>query len=194
MPAAHIAILGAGSWGTALGLLLCRNGHAVRLWGHEPWHIEQLCAEGENRQFLAGFPFPPGLAPVAALGIALDGARDVLVVVPRHAFPTLLLQLSEPLPPGIGVAWATKGFEPASGRLLHQVAAQILPGRDLAAVSGPSFAREVAQGLPTAVTVASPRLTYAQRIADLLQSSRRCVISATVEWGCHRRCNCSLSA
>ncbi len=172
MPTAPIAILGAGSWGTALALLLCRNGHAVRLWGHEPGHIEQLCAEGENRQFLAGFPFPPGLTPVADLGIALDGARDVLIVVPSHAFSTLLLQLSEPLPPGMGVAWATKGFEPGSGRLLHQVAAQILPGRNLAAVSGPSFAREVAQGLPTAVTVASPRPAYAQRIADLLHGER----------------------
>jgi len=168
----HIAILGAGSWGTALGMLLCRNGHSVRLWGHEPEHIAQLATEGENRQFLPGLPLPPNLTPTADLGTALDGARDLLVVVPSHAFATLLPQVADLLPAGIGVAWATKGFEPGTGRLLHQVAAQALPGRDLAAISGPSFAREVAQGLPTAVTVASPQGLYAQRIADLLHGER----------------------
>ena len=168
----HIAILGAGSWGTALGMLLCRNGHSVRLWGHEPEHIAQLATEGENRQFLPGLPLPPNLTPTANLGAALDGARDLLVVVPSHAFATLLPQVADLLPAGIGVAWATKGFEPGTGRLLHQVAAQALPGRDLAAISGPSFAREVAQGLPTAVTVASPQGLYAQRIADLLHGER----------------------
>ncbi len=151
---------------------MCRNGYAVRLWGHEPGHIAQLCAEGENRPFLAGFRFPPDLVPVADLAVALDGARDVLIVVPSHAFSTLLSQVSAVLPSGIGVAWATKGFEPGSGRLLHQIAAQLLPGRDLAAVSGPSFAREVAQNLPTAVTVASPQPAYAQRVADLLHGER----------------------
>ena len=170
--AGHIAVLGAGSWGTALGMLLCRNGHSVRLWGHEPEHMAQLATEGENRQFLPGLPLPPNLTPTANLGAALDGARDLLVVVPSHAFATLLPQVADLLPAGIGVAWATKGFEPGTGRLLHQVAAQALPGRDLAAISGPSFAREVAQGLPTAVTVASPQGLYAQRIADLLHGER----------------------
>ena len=170
--AGHVAVLGAGSWGTALGMLLCRNGHSVRLWGHEPEHMVQLAKEGENRQFLPGFPLPPNLTPTANLGAALDGARDLLVVVPSHAFATLLPQVADLLPAGIGVAWATKGFEPGTGRLLHQVAAQALPGRDLAAISGPSFAREVAQGLPTAVTVASPQGLYAQRIADLLHGER----------------------
>ncbi len=153
-------------------MLLCRNGHSVRLWGHEPEHMAQLATEGENRQFLPGLPLPPNLTPTANLGAALDGARDLLVVVPSHAFATLLPQVADLLPAGIGVAWATKGFEPGTGRLLHQVAAQALPGRDLAAISGPSFAREVAQGLPTAVTVASPQGLYAQRIADLLHGER----------------------
>jgi glycerol-3-phosphate dehydrogenase (NAD(P)+) len=134
--------------------------------------MEQLGAERENRQFLPGFQLPPALAPVADLDTALGGARDVLIVVPSHAFAALLARVSDLLPPDMGVAWATKGFEPRSGRLLHQVAAQTLPGRDLAVVSGPSFAREVAQGLPTAVTVASPRQAYAQRVADLLHGER----------------------
>jgi glycerol-3-phosphate dehydrogenase (NAD(P)+) len=91
-------------------------------------------------------------------------------VVPSHAFADSLARIRDLLPPGLGVAWATKGFEPGTGRLLHEVAVQSLPGRDLAVVSGPSFAREVAQGLPTAVTVASPQASYAQRIADRLHS------------------------
>jgi len=110
--------------------------------------------------------------PVADLGAVLEGAGDLLVVVPSHAFSGLLPRLASLLPPGLGVAWATKGFEPGSGRLLHEVATQALPGRELAAISGPSFAREVAQGLPTAVTVASPSPAYAQRLADLLHGQR----------------------
>ncbi len=170
--AGQVAVLGAGSWGTALGVLLCRNGHRVSLWGHDPEHMAQLCAEGETRQFLPGVPLPAGLTPTADLSEALAGARDLLVVVPSHAFATLLPRVGALLPPGLGVAWATKGFEPGTGRLLHQVASAALPGRDLAGVSGPSFAREVAQGLPTAVTVASPNPAYAQRLADLLHGDR----------------------
>jgi glycerol-3-phosphate dehydrogenase (NAD(P)+) len=144
----------------------------VRLWGHEPEHIAQLLSEGENRQYLPGVPLPPGLTPVADLDIALSGARDLLVVVPSHAFATLLPRLADRLPPTAGIAWATKGFEPGSGRLLHEVAAEALPGRHLGVVSGPSFAREVALGLPTAVTVASPSADYAKHLAKLLHGGR----------------------
>jgi glycerol-3-phosphate dehydrogenase (NAD(P)+) len=131
-----------------------------------------LAADGENRQFLPGVPLPSGLAPVTDLAMALDGASDVLIVVPSHAFADLLVRIRDLLPPGLGVAWATKGFEPGSGRLLHEVAVQTLRGRDLAVLSGPSFAREVAQGLPTAVTVASATARYAQRVADRLHGGR----------------------
>jgi glycerol-3-phosphate dehydrogenase (NAD(P)+) len=134
--------------------------------------VAQLAADGENRQFLPGVPLPSELTPVADLATALDGARDVLIVVPSHAFADVLARIRDLLPPALGLAWATKGFEPGSGRLLHEVAARTLPGRDLAVVSGPSFAREVAQGLPTAVTVASPQAPYAQRVADLLHGGR----------------------
>lgn len=144
----------------------------MRLWGHEAWQIAQLIEDRENRQFLPGFALPATLAPVAELSAALAGASGVLLVVPSHAFAAMLSRLKDLLPAGMGVAWATKGLEPGSGRLLHEVAAEALPGRDLAAVSGPSFAREVAQGLPTAVTVASPNPVFAQRIADLLHGER----------------------
>ena len=84
-----IAVLGAGSWGTALAILLARNGAEVRLWGLEQ-EIRALIKDGENRQFLPGIPFPDGLVPTLDLEQALDGADEVLVVVPSHAFPSLL--------------------------------------------------------------------------------------------------------
>ena len=165
-----LAVLGAGSWGTALALLLCRNGHRVRLWDHAPEQILALDRDGENRRYLRGFPLPPKLRPVAELAAALEGVSELLVVVPSHAFAAVLRRLPDRLPAGLGITWATKGFEPHTGRLLHQVAEEILGSRDLAVVSGPSFAREVAKGLPTAVTVASRRPKHAQRIAGYLHN------------------------
>lgn len=164
------AVLGAGSWGTALALLLCRNGHRVRLWDHAPEQILALDRDGENCRYLPGFPLPPTLQPVAELTDALEGVSELLVVIPSHAFAAVLCRLPDRLSEGLGMTWATKGFEPGSGRLLHQVAEEILGSRDLAVVSGPSFAREVAKGLPTAVTVASRRPEHAQRVAGYLHS------------------------
>jgi len=165
-----LAVLGAGSWGTALALLLCRNGHRVRLWDHAPEQILALDRDGKNRRYLPGFPLPPTLQPVAKLADALEGVNELLVVIPSHAFAAALRRLSDRLPEGLGITWATKGFEPHTGRLLHQVAEEILGSRDLAVVSGPSFAREVAKGLPTAVTVASRRPEYARRVAGYLHN------------------------
>ena len=167
-----IAVLGAGSWGTALGMLLAGNGHAVRLWGHDPEEVRRLRADGENRHFLPGIPFPGGLTPEADLAAALRGVDDLLIVVPSHAFGAVCERIAPLLGGGVGVAWATKGFDPGSHRLLHQVAMETLRGRPLAVVSGPSFAREVAQGLPTAVTVASGDEVFATRWADNLQGER----------------------
>jgi glycerol-3-phosphate dehydrogenase (NAD(P)+) len=144
----------------------------VRLWDHWPVHIQDLRRDGENRRYLPGFPLPPTLLPEQDLAAALEGAGELLVVVPSHAFAEVLRQLPAPLPEGLGIAWATKGFEPASGRLLHQVAVEILGPRDLAVVSGPSFATEVARRLPTAVTVASESMAHAQRVAGYLHSDR----------------------
>ncbi|WP_133510444.1 NAD(P)H-dependent glycerol-3-phosphate dehydrogenase [Candidatus Thiosymbion oneisti] len=165
-----LAVLGAGSWGTALALLLCRNGHRVRIWDYAPEQILALDRDGENRRYLPGFPLPPTLQPVAELTDALEGVSELLVVIPSHAFAAVLRRLPDRLPEGLGITWATKGFEPHTGRLLHQVAEEILGSRELAVVSGPSFAQEVAKGLPTAVTVASRRPEHAQRIAGYLHN------------------------
>jgi glycerol-3-phosphate dehydrogenase (NAD(P)+) len=167
-----VAVLGAGSWGTALALLLESNGQRVRLWDHSAEHVADLRRDRENRRYLPGFTLSSGIEPVSDLAQAIEGARELLVVVPSHAFAEVLRALPEPLPDGLGVAWATKGLEPESGRLLHEVAWEVLGERDLAVVSGPSFAGEVARGLPTAVTVASPNSEHARRVAGYLHAER----------------------
>ncbi len=168
---APIAVLGAGSWGTALALVVARNGYPVRLWDHWPAQVADLTQDRENRRFLPGFPLPDNLEPVLELRQALEGAAEILVVVPSHGFAALLRALP-PLGPDVGLAWATKGLEPGTNRLLHEVAMDVLGPRDVAVVSGPSFAAEVARGLPTAVTVASPQLEQARRVAAYLHGER----------------------
>lgn len=168
---APVAVLGAGSWGTALALLIARNGRRVRLWDFLTEQACLLARERENRRFLPGFPFPDLIEPTHDLSLALDGAREILVAVPSRGFADLLRMLP-PLDPEVGLAWATKGLEPGTYRLLHEVAGEILGERDMAVISGPSFAGEVAKGLPTAVTVASPQLAHARRVAAYLHSQR----------------------
>ncbi len=165
-----IAVLGAGSWGTALAMLLARNGAEVRLWGHLKEEIEPLQREGENSAYLPGLPFPPGIEPTFDLQRAVAGVNEVLVAVPSHAFASTLRALLPLLANGVSLSWATKGLEPQTGRLLHEVAAGILGNRPTAVISGPSFAKEVALGLPTAITVASSSPGHAERLAEYLHS------------------------
>lgn len=169
---ATVAVLGPGSWGTALALQLCRNGHRVRLWGHEAAQIADLRRDRENRHFLPGFPLPDLLDPTDSLEEALADATDCLSVVPSHAFASVVEALRGRLPRGTGFAWATKGLDPQSGGLLHHTARSALRDQSLAVVSGPSFALEVARGLPTAVTVASDDERFAARTAELLHGER----------------------
>lgn len=165
-----IAVLGAGSWGTALAILLSRNGAVVRLWGHLTTEVERLHRDGENREFLPGYPFPDGLSVTADLGEALQGADEVLVVVPSHAFRAVLKKAVPLMEQQTSLSWATKGVEPQTLSLLHEVAAELLGDKSTAVISGPSFAGEVAKGLPTAVTVASSSLEHAEKIAGYLHS------------------------
>lgn len=166
-----VAVLGAGSWGSALALLLARNGHPVQLWDHLAEHVASLQRERVNRRYLPDFPFPDNLHPVAELTAALDQAADVLVVVPSHFFRSVLELIRSLLRDEQRLFWATKGL--VEGRLLHEVAAEIVGAeRPLAAVSGPSFAAEVAAQLPTAVTVASKSEVFARTVAHYLHNDR----------------------
>lgn len=163
-----IAVLGAGSWGTALAIQLARHNPKVTLWGHDPVEVDALIRDRENHAYLPGIAFPAGLTPSHDLAASLQGADEVLVVVPSHVFADVVAQIAAVRPELPSLSWATKGFDPASGHLLHEVAHQLLPHTRLAVVSGPTFAREVAQGLPTAVTVAGTDPEHAQRVARYL--------------------------
>ena len=165
-----VAVLGAGSWGTALAALLCDNGIATRLWGRDAGALARIAADRQNRRYLPDLRLPVGLACVPDLGEALRDVDVALVVVPSHAFHVMLEEAAPLLPKQAGYAWATKGFEPGTGRFLHELVAERLPGTPAAVVTGPSFAREVAVGMPTAVTVHSADDAFARRVAELLHS------------------------
>ncbi|HHH43163.1 MAG TPA: NAD(P)-dependent glycerol-3-phosphate dehydrogenase [Gammaproteobacteria bacterium] len=168
-----IAVLGAGSWGTALAMLLRRNGNQVRLWDRDEDHVQRLAADRCNQHYLPGLEFPPGLTPVAELLSALEDADFVLVAVPSAGFRSVLQRVRKAIGPAFNLVWASKGLEPGSARFLHQVVEEELPGHGaMAVLSGPSFAKEVAMGLPTAVTVASANGEYAGQVAQLFHSSR----------------------
>ncbi len=168
-PTVRVAVLGAGSWGTALASLIARHGHPTTLWGRDAAVAEAIDRRHENPRYLPGIPLPEALRATTDLALAVRDADLVLVVVPSHAFTETLQALAPLRPASAGVAWAAKGFEPGSGRFLHEVAADVL-GVDvpLAVVTGPSFAKEVTLGLPTAVTVQGEDPVFVQRVADVL--------------------------
>jgi len=167
--ALRVAVLGAGSWGTALAALIARHGHQVVLWGRDAAGVAAIDGEHRNPRYLPGIALPESLRATTDMAASLAGADLVLVVVPSHAFAETLQALAPHRPAAAGVAWASKGFEPGSGRFLHEVAAEVL-GEDvpLAVVTGPSFAKEVALGLPTALTVHSDQPTFAETVAGVL--------------------------
>jgi glycerol-3-phosphate dehydrogenase (NAD(P)+) len=165
---ATVAVLGAGSWGTALAIQLARNGSEVMLWGHDPEEVAALLRDAENRQYLPGIALPAGLHPSNDLAACVTNADEILIVVPSHAFASVCGQIRAVRPGLKTLSWATKGFDPNSQELLSTVAADLLPGCDRAVVSGPTFAGEVARGLPTAITVASNNPMHAERVASYL--------------------------
>ena len=168
-----IAVLGAGSWGTALALLLARNGSRVSLWTRNAEAAARLDRDRENRRYLPGHSLPPSLRVVADLEAAVAIADEILTAVPSHAFRDVLGRVAGAADDGAGVTWATKGIDPASGRWLHEVAVDALGTAARAAVvSGPTFAGEVAAGLPAAVAVACADLDRARRLAGLLHGPR----------------------
>lgn len=175
-----IAVLGAGSWGTALAVLIARNGLPTLLWGHDPARVALLAHARENARYLPGVKFPDNLAVREDLLAATDEAAHLLLVVPSHAFRATLEAIRPRIAGTSILAWATKGLEPATGRPLSQVADDILgAGRAIGVISGPTFAREVSQGLPTAVTVAARDVTTAETIAGWLRNDRVRVYTST---------------
>lgn len=164
-------VLGAGSWGTALAVSLARNGQPTTLWGRDAAQMSQLAATGFNQRYLPGIQLPQSLQISHDLAVSAPQARDFLLAVPSHVFRASLEQIAPFLKSDSRLIWATKGFEPGSGKLLHQIADDVFGERfPVAVISGPTFAAEVAKGLPTAVTIASPDDEFAAELALRLRS------------------------
>lgn len=169
----QLTVLGAGSYGTALAISLARKGYRILLWGHEVEHMAALQQDRCNTQFLPGVPFPQTLELTSDLAAAAAACRTLLVVVPSHVFGQVLRQARPYLREGARVAWATKGLEPDSGRLLQEVAREALgPDVPLAVVSGPTFAAELAAGLPTAISVAATEEAFAEELSELMHCGK----------------------
>jgi len=161
-----IVILGAGSWGTALAIQFARAGRPTILWGRAEDEPERIARERRNDRYLPGAGFPDALQVEADLGAAVAGADDILLVVPSSALRAVLTRIKPLLRAGARVAWASKGFELSTGKLPHQVAREVLgPAVPIAVLSGPTFAKEVGKGLPTAIACASPDPDFALELA-----------------------------
>ncbi len=161
----RVAVLGGGAWGTALALAMLRAGHAVSLWARDVETVEAI-GRGENPRYLPGIPIERGIAVTTDLGTALAGADCVLAVVPAQSLRGVLTRAKPHVPAGAPLVLCAKGIERDTGALLSSIVAQCLPGNPVAALSGPSFAADVARGLPTAVVVAARQEELA---ADLAQ-------------------------
>jgi glycerol-3-phosphate dehydrogenase (NAD(P)+) len=164
-----IAVLGAGAWGTAIAIALAAR-HEVTLWARDPALVAALRAERANQRYLPGFDLPPALAVDDGLASAMDGAGLVLAAVTTNGLRAALRGV-RPLDRGAPVVWLCKGFESERAVLPHQICAEELDaGTPCAALSGPSFAAEVARGLPAALTLASSQEGAAARIVRILHS------------------------
>lgn len=173
-----IAVLGAGAWGTALAIRLAGQG-PVTLWTRSAEHALAMSRERENGRYLPGFKLPDGLAVIADLAEAAGRAELLVAAVPSNAFRSLALSLRQ-LGAAQPLVWLCKGLETGSRKLPHAVLAEAWPDHPPAGVlSGPSFAKEVAQGLPAALTVASPDAEFARGVARRLHDPMLRLYSST---------------
>jgi glycerol-3-phosphate dehydrogenase (NAD(P)+) len=168
-----IAVLGAGAWGTALSVLLARNGHPVWLWGRDPVKLKRLERERIDASALPDARLPAQVELHVDLSAVARAVVNFLVAVPSHAFRATLAAIRPHLKSDAVVAWATKGLEPGTGSLLSDVAISLLgPNAPIAVISGPTFAGEIARGLPAAVTVAALEPATAERVSAWLRNER----------------------
>ncbi|MCL1976294.1 MAG: NAD(P)-dependent glycerol-3-phosphate dehydrogenase [Firmicutes bacterium] len=165
----RIKILGAGSWGTALALLLLNNGHHVSLWSWDKVHVEQLMRDGENKAFLPGVPLPADL-PITPHLSGVASADIVVFAVPSHAVNSVTAQAKEFIRKDALIINAGKGFDP-QGRRLSTVILEALPDNPYVTISGPSHAEEVARNKPTTVVVAGSDLAVCQRAQDVFMNN-----------------------
>ena len=164
------AVVGAGAWGTALALAAARAGRDVALWGREPAQMQAMALSRRNARYLPEAELPAAIRPSADMR-DLANADFALLVTPAQSLRAVAAALAPVLAPGAPIVLCAKGIERGSGGLMSEVAAQALPGRPVAALSGPSFAQDVGRGLPTAVTLAAEDGGLAERLGAALGSS-----------------------
>jgi glycerol-3-phosphate dehydrogenase (NAD(P)+) len=164
-----IAVIGAGAWGTALANVAATGRERVVLWGHDPEHVAALARDRENRALLPGLPLAPGVAPCAEAA-SVASATVVLGVVPAQAMREVARRFRPHLSPGVAFVICAKGIERGTHRFMSEVVAEELPEAARAVLSGPSFAADVCQGLPTAVTLAAEDEGLAKRLSELLST------------------------
>ncbi|MCP4337331.1 MAG: NAD(P)-dependent glycerol-3-phosphate dehydrogenase [Desulfobulbaceae bacterium] len=164
-----IAVVGAGSWGTALAVLLAGKSYAVKLWGHNRDHLDMLFNDRENSRYLPGIVFPEKLMPVHRLKLAVEGTAIIVMAVPSHAYRNVFLEMLPFLSENCKIISAVKGIENKTLQTMTQLMAQIIAEQNLAeknielgVISGPSFAKEVAKEVPTAVTIGFNNLQTAK--------------------------------
>lgn len=168
-----ISVLGAGSYGTALAIALARNGHQTYLWGHNPTKMAILAQDRQNQAFLPNIPFPETLTIETDLTQALAKSDNLLIVVPSHVFSQILQQIQPFLRSSHRIMWATKGLERDTGRLLQTVTEEIIgQNYPLAVLSGPTFAKELAEGMPTAIALASNDSQFADEMQQRIHCSK----------------------
>ena len=167
--ASPVAVIGAGSFGTALAIQLARRGSRTRLWGRNATEMAEADRTRHNPRYLADCEFPMTLAATGDVDAALRDAEDIVIATPSHALRTTVAMLKPKLQAGQGVVIACKGFEPGTGKLSHEVVAEVLDAsHPYAVLSGPTFANELGRGLPTAVIIASKDDAFAKRVAHRL--------------------------
>lgn len=167
------AVLGAGSYGTALAVLLARNGHSVRLWARNAEHVAEMQQAKQNAKYLPDVVFPDNLFVTHRIDVTLKGQPIILVAVPSHAFRDTLNLIKPYVDEDSKLVWASKGLDPKSGDLLGNVLKSIL-GDTMphAILSGPTFAKEMAIGMPTAITLAANNDEFAEQLALALHNDR----------------------
>ncbi len=169
----QVAVLGAGSFGTALANLIASNGYRVTLWGRDADTLRSISSTGENQRYLPGVALSDSMRCRADLQDALGDASDILVAIPSQHFNNIIEKIEAYAPSSSAVLWACKGLEPKTGRFLSEVVEQRLgSNRDYAVISGPTFAQELAAHLPTAIVVAANRAGYAASVTELLHNDR----------------------
>jgi len=157
-----IAVLGAGSWGTALAIVLARKGQVVKLWDQDQSLLAEIARDRQNQRYIPGVDLPDNILVCRDVNQLFENTQDILMVVPSHAFSKALQGIKPFLTQQHRIVWATKGLDP-NGEFLHHVAERELGmDRPYAMLSGPSFAKEVAIGLPTAVMIASKNNQFKQ--------------------------------